>query len=163
MNSSHNAKTFEIVQNIMQTAGFNLDSNEIDVCHRTSNYYYKPILVRFTSLYQRQAFYNQRQLLRRITVQNLDVVTINEEVGKWREERRSNNNKKDWSKEFPYIVIHDHLTKFNTDLLNEARTAGKRLNYKYPAYFSNGVMQMKQQEDSKPIMIRSHADIRAIN
>ena len=163
MNSSHNMKTFEIVKNIIQTAGFNFDTTAIDVCHRTSNYYYSPILVRFTSLYFRQAFYNQRNLLRRITVQNLDVTTVNEELGKWREERRTNNNKKDWSKEFPYIVIHDHLTKFNTDLLNEARTVGKRLKFAYPAYFSNGVVQMKQREDTKPMIIRSHADLRGIN
>ena len=60
------------------------------------------------------------------------------------------------------IYVQEHLTKQTKDLLNAAKTAFTELNFEYPGYIKDGEVRVKKEGTDKPILIRSHADIKRI-
>ena len=158
-NSSRNEKTHNIIKYVIELAHFDFDVGSIDVCHRTSSYYFSPIIIRFSNKHQRERFFNQRHKLRSLDVMDLDLDYDDEKVAQWRNERAAQNKSKDWSGEFPYINVHEHLTAMNSELLKETQKAGRAKGYKYPGYFSKGTVQERMSDTTRAVIIRTHADL----
>ena len=63
----------------------------------------------------------------------------------------------------PYsIYMQEHLTKHTKDLLTATKTALTELRFGYPGYIKDGEVRAKREGTDKPILIRSHADIKKI-
>ena len=175
-----NPVTLALINRVCDTANISMLPNAIDVCHRLGFERRSPIIIRFTSKSSRFQFHSQRSKLVNISTQNVDYtnlpkVTVTEKPntrggGASRGSRgaahagdtRVNPNAIEGETEKHNIYVQEHLTKYNKDLLKEAKEVFGELDFEYPGYAKDGEVRVKQKTDSKPHIIRCRTDIKRL-
>ena len=158
-----------------------LSPTDIDVCHRLGSQPRCPIIIRFISKSARYNFFSQRWRLKEIDTSkiNYDELPVVTPRGQQNTGRGGHQSTKyllrgrnsagggdgaatHGESEPHSIFMQEHLTKHTKDLLTATKTALTELRFEYPGYIKDGEVRAKREGTDKPILIRSHTDIKKI-
>ena len=161
--SANNLRTLSVIDSLAAIAKIdNFDVEQIDVCHRTSNYYFAPIIIKFQKKQDKENFMRQRFKLKDVDTNQLDVDYDVSKLAEWRDNMSRKFHTKDWKDEIPRIIIHEHLTDQNFSILKEARSAAQKKGYKFPGYLRGTCICVRKSEESEHIRIECLEDISKI-
>jgi len=130
--------TDDLVLKIAEIINIQLDSNDIEVSHRTSSQKDAPIIVKFLARHKRNLFYKNRMNLQGKTVENIGY-----EFGKCK-------NK---------IFVNESLTAKNGMIYKTAREKLKVNNLFKHVWTVNGQILVRKDDNGKKIILRSLKDI----
>ncbi len=156
-----NLKSMQIIHELATAAGVEKFSvAQVDVCHRTSNYHFAPIIIMFSKKSDRENLYRQRHKLGEIDFNAWNNLIYDEQkLTEWRQQQLRNYSTKDWSEEYPRIVLRDYLTSTNTAILKEVIPVARAKHYKHCGYLSGGRIHVRKTDTSVPIEICTKEDI----
>ena len=174
-----NPVTLDVVKQVAQQTDMLLPLTAIDVCHRLGSEPSSPIIIRFRSKSDRWNFAAQKEKLKNVTAADIDLsgIQVPKHIQTALEKRKTDGRGprparggyKNATQRKPVvrdgsesIFLQDHLTQRNKDLLKEAKAAFKQT-FQYPGYVMNGEIRVKRHEDEKFHVIKSSADIKALN
>lgn len=161
--SANNLKTLSIINNLATAANIlNFDCDQIDVCHRTSDYYFAPIIIKFLKKQDKENFMRQRAKLKDVNVDDLHVDYDLAKLKEWRDGMVRRISGKDWNQEIPRIMLHEHLTEMNNNILKQARTEAYKKGYKFTGYLSGTTICVRKTSESQPVKIECMEDINKI-
>ena len=158
-----NQRSLRAICDLFDNVGIeNFDSHQVDCCHRTSAYYLSPIIVMFQRKADRENVFHQKNKLARISDLDYDTIGLTMDDAKlktWRDEQAVKIPTKDWSNEYPRMVIREHLTSHNNDLLKAVLPVARAKQYKHPGYLSKGRIHVRKTDSAEPIQIVSSKDL----
>ena len=155
--SSNNVRSLEIITELVSKAGITgFHPNQVDVCHRTGDYYFSPIIVRFVKKQDKDNFFRQRYRLRQM--EQLDLTMDSAKLKEWRQSKKSKQPSFDWGDAFPRIVMHEQLTELNSKILTAAKSLDLQKDYKF-CWLHKGTIHVKKTETSKAIPIYNMDEI----
>ena len=158
-----NQRSLRLIGDIFERAGFEgFDCNQIDVCHRTSSYYFSPIVVLFSKKADRENVFRQKKKLASIIEVQYDELNMtidHAKLSEWREQQSAKIRAKDWTNEYPRFTIREHLTNQNNEILKAALPIARGKQYKHPGYLSKGRIHVRKSDSSDPIQIASLKDL----
>lgn len=161
-----NMKSLHLIYELVTTAGIeNFSAEQVDACHRTSQYYLAPIIVLFSRKRDRENLFRQRSKLGNLNVLSYDELKLQCDEVKlraWREQQEKNVPNKDWSAELPRINIREYLTSANSSLLNAVMPVARAKQYKHPGYLLGRRIHVRKTDTSAPIEILVPSDIAKI-
>lgn len=135
-----NENIINIIQQIGDYIGVNIEQNKIEFAHRvnTSTNVHKNIVVKFTTRHDKDCFLSAsktKRLTTRNNSQGLNVPNISVS-----------------------LYINEHLTQTNKILYKEVRTAAKTKNYKF-VWIKNGNIFVRKNETSRITHIKNSEQI----
>ena len=110
-----------------------------DVVHRLSDREDAPIIIKFNTRTDRDKFFNNRSLLKNVTIKDLGY-----------DEKKDKKNK---------IFINESLTKPNKILFKSVRNTCKAKNYDYCGT-KNGVIFARKNADATAVKINREMDLK---
>ena len=177
-NSTSNTATRDIVEKVAVASKMtNFNVNQIDVCHRLGKNIFSPIIIKFYKKADRFNFFNQKGLLKSLTLTNLNFKVSSEQVAILNSAQSRNSSPggrgggrqqggrsarwfdKDGKLKDRSIFLQESLTELNGELLKLAKDAAIAVGYKYTGYTVKGQVRVKLSDGAKYIPINSKHDL----
>ena len=159
--SKCNFASLKVLEKIAMAAkidGFRKE--QVDVCHRVSEDYYSPMIVRFHKMADKCNFYEQKSKLRDITPLNANLSENDAQRAEKIVEIKSFN--KNFNKQRPAFMLQEHLTKRNRNLLKKTKEKAKGLGYKFPGYVTNNEVRCRKVEGGRFVSVKCIRDLAKI-
>ncbi len=158
--SANNAVSSTVLREIFTSAGITgFAEEQVDVCHRTSKYYLAPIIILFDRKQDRENLFRQRHKLQQLNILEVHLDYDEDKIEEWRVEQKKKIPTIEWGEQYPKIIIREHLSHMNNELLKAVLPVARSKNYRFPGYLTKGNIHVRKSETSKPIAIRTKADI----
>ena len=140
INPHHEENTDDIVVKVAKLMDVTITEQDISISHRLpqakDSKYHPTIIAKFQSRKKREIFYKSRANLKNKSTKDLDITY------------KFHNN----------IYINESLTKRNQDLFKVCLKAKKSIGLQ-SVWSNNGKIFLKENQDSRPIIIKSSQDL----